>query len=161
MNASEKKFETIYEASVTQITRYVGAHVRDRQVAEDVVQEVYCTAWKKRKELLESENPMGWLTNTAKYKIMELQHRKDAFLLTLEESEINLECGEMGYEFAECKLVLGKNLSAKEYRLLMKRYYCEQSIREIADQEGTDENTLRMRMVRLKKKAERILGKVR
>lgn len=46
--------------------KIAGNHGMDR--AEDVVQEMFSLAWKRRKKVLSSEKPVGWLYIALHYK---------------------------------------------------------------------------------------------
>ena len=67
-----KEFDEMYRRTQAEIYKFIRYRVADKELAKDVLQETYYVAYKKWDILCEHSNPMGWLINTAKNKIREL-----------------------------------------------------------------------------------------
>lgn len=67
-----QEFDEMYRRTQAEIYKFIRYRVADKELAKDVLQETYYVAYKKWDILCEHSNPMGWLINTAKNKIREL-----------------------------------------------------------------------------------------
>ena len=84
---AEAIIQKIYEAEYEKLVRCaisylkVGnnkAHVVSR--AEDVVQDMFALAWERRRDVLSSEKPVGWLYITLQYKAKELLREENKWI---------------------------------------------------------------------------------
>ncbi|RPA66952.1 RNA polymerase sigma factor [Cyclobacteriaceae bacterium YHN15] len=68
--------KTFFEANIwplkNKLYRMAYLWVKDREVAEDILQSVFEKAWNRKNELQKMENPMGWMVRTLKNE--SLQH---------------------------------------------------------------------------------------
>lgn len=69
-----QEFDEMYRRTQAEIYKFIRYRVADKELAKDVLQETYYVAYKKWDILCEHSNPMGWLINTAKNKIRELNN---------------------------------------------------------------------------------------
>lgn len=150
----EKQFSELYSSSVNRVMAYVGAHVREKDLQEDIVQEVFATAWRKREDFLGSNNPVGWLINAAKYKILEAGRKAGGFTegVSFEDLEIFLPVMERGYEDVEWMEIMRKYLKPEEYRIFCQFYIRGQGVREMAVLGEVNEKNMRVKLYRLRKK---------
>jgi RNA polymerase sigma-70 factor (ECF subfamily) len=76
------------------LTKYVESRIPDSGDSEDIVQEVFETAWLKIDELMKHENPRGWLFIAVKLHIKtyygKLQFNDDGIIQNTEISELDL-----------------------------------------------------------------------
>lgn len=152
MNASEK-FSEIYEMYFLEIYRYVYHRVQNTYVAEDIVQETFCTALIKGSAFLEHPHPGRWLLCTARNKIRELSRKMRYWVpLPLEQEGPELAGEEKGYETKELELTAAEALSREEWELLCGYYLVGIPVRELARDYGITPENLRVRLTRLKKK---------
>ncbi len=131
------------------IIRY---RVADKELAKDVLQETYYVAYKKWDILCEHSNPMGWLINTAKNKIRELNKS-----LKKIECEVDLDADEYtftedGYGKSELDLIITKGLTEEEKNRFYKYFLHGYSISELAQLEKISENNMSVRISRLRSK---------
>ena len=125
---------------------------RRKELAKDVLQETYYVAYKKWDILCEHSNPMGWLINTAKNKIRELNKS-----LKKIECEVGLDADEYtftedGYGKSELDLVITKGLTEEEKNRFYKYFLHGYSISELAQLEKISENNMSVRISRLRSK---------
>lgn len=147
---TKEEFETLVEIGYEAVKNYVKRS-GNADVAEDITQEVFYIAWKKRAHLKSHNNQMGWLIKTAKYKIREYE-RELAKRRTEEPGDLPLTIGseEVAYQLTEWEVLLRGIMKEKEAELFLDHYYRGISVREIARREHIKEENLRMRLQRLK-----------
>lgn len=158
METEEQKFEALYREGAEKVRGYVRKKVPDRELTEDIVQEVFCVAWRKRGEFTASGNPIGWLIRAARFKIMEQYHRTDGCSLVLEECDERLGIAEPGYAVAEWMEILEDLLDQCNFRIFQDYFLRGYTMREIAEQKGMKENNIRIRLYRMKKRLNSKLG---
>lgn len=143
-----QEFDEMYRRTQAEIYKRVA----DKELAKDVLQETYYVAYKKWDILCEHSNPMGWLINTAKNKIRELNKS-----LKKIECEVGLDADEYtftedGYGKSELDLVITKGLTEEEKNRFHKYFLHGYSISELAQLEKISENNMSVRISRLRSK---------
>lgn len=108
-----QEFDEMYRRTQAEIYKFIRYRVADKELAKDVLQETYYVAYKKWDILCEHSNPMGWLINTAKNKIRELNKS-----LKKIECEVDLDADEYtftedGYGKSELDLIITSRLRSK------------------------------------------------
>lgn len=159
MKTVEQRFEDLYREGVEKVRIYVRKKITDRELTEDIVQEVFCVAWKKRREFTDSGNPMGWLIRAARYKILEQYHNTEScerFLLEEYDEEFGIT--EPGYEIAEWMEILEGLLDQYSFRIFQDYFLFGYTMKEIAQQKGMKENNLRVQLYRMRKRLHCQLG---
>ena len=66
----------LFDAHAEELCRLVHRMTGSREVAEEVVQEVFVTAWQRKADLSEIANPRAWLYRVA---LNHLRHRRRSF----------------------------------------------------------------------------------
>ena len=126
-----QEFDEMYRRTQAEIYKFIRYRVADKELAKDVLQETYYVAYKKWDILCEHSNPMGWLINTAKNKIRELNKS-----LKKIECEVGLDADEYtftedGYGKSELDLVITKGLTEEEKNRFYKYFLHGYSISEL------------------------------
>lgn len=67
-----KLFGEMYD----EIFQFALAYLRNKQLAEEAVQEVFYQAWCHADTLAEHENKRGWIYNAAKNEIMKIRSKE-------------------------------------------------------------------------------------
>lgn len=144
----ERLYAESYKAVKSYIKRYVGI-----ELAEDLAQEVFFVAWKKRDKLKEHDNQMGWLIKTAQYKIKEYRRRfpDKGWEYGLEDYPVTPQ-DDPTYELVEWESLFDGFMSKREIRMFLEHYYLGVAVGEIAKRERIKESALRMQLQRLKEK---------
>lgn len=147
-----EEYESFCRERYNEILRYVKRHLGVDK-AEDVTQEVFFIAWKRREAVLASKKPVGWLYNTAKNLIREAR-KKDArhSFAPFEDCTEVQGNGKMELELVEWKMILEEWMEPGERKLFMEHYVNGISVRELAMREDVKEEVLRMRLHRMKKR---------
>lgn len=146
-----KEFEALYRERFAAIKRYAAQRVGS-EMAEDIAQEVFFTAWVKWAELHQHNNKIAWLMKTARYKVWEYKRMVIETQPLQELDRYPLGKAEDTYELVEWETVLEGMMESRECRLFMEYYCLGIPMSKLASREKTDESTLRMRLQRLKNK---------
>jgi RNA polymerase sigma-70 factor (ECF subfamily) len=134
---------------------YAHSRVADNFQAEDIVQDVWVTAWKKIDDVFESSNPTGWLINALKNHL----HRYYEHLANNRElsDKLTFEADQAAAmpEFNHA-ISFASVLSPGELRIVKLK---EQGYkhREIAEMLGSSKGTIDSRLSRIKEKLARFL----
>ncbi len=101
--------KTFFEAHIwplkNKLFRMAYLWVKDKEVAEDILQSVFEKAWIREKQLQTMENPTGWMVRSLKNE--SLQHYKSSKRVQpLGENEYAAEESEEPDRTAEIKLVM-------------------------------------------------------
>ena len=131
----------LYEAVAPQLWRALVAYGRDREIASDAVAEAFAQYLGRREEV---RSPRGWLWKTA-FRIAsgELQ-RSDGARPPFEENAVVTEL--------ESLLELLATLPDRQRAVTLLRYYAGYEPREIAEVLGISASTVRVHLLRARRK---------
>lgn len=161
ITVDHQEFDEMYRKTYMEIYKFIRYRIKDKELAEDVMQETFCVAYKKWDIVRELSNPTGWLINTAKNKIREFNKtlKKLECEVALETDEYTVN--EDGYGKAELDIILLKGLSEEEKRRFVRYFVCGYTISEMAELEKISENNMSVRISRLRDKiAQNISGEL-
>ena len=143
---NQKEFEHLYEKHAQNLRKYLRGRIREEDV-EDVLQEVFYLAWKKRELLRECENPAGWLFNATKFKILENRRGCVDFEICLEEKEWERFGGKEDWmntqSLTEWRVLFEQYLDAREHRIVKAICMEGLSLAETARREKMPKESLR------------------
>ena len=112
-SAQDEIFEQYYKEYFQSLKGYAHASLQNWDIAEEITQDTFHTAWIKIDNFIKSPNPMGWLVNTLKFKIKNYERKRQHYLqLILETCEIekipsHTNSSEHEYDlFNFCKTIL-------------------------------------------------------
>ena len=161
MNKYDEFFHNLCKENYEQIFKYILVMIHDKTIAEDIVQEVFLIAYKKRKFIFSYENKRAFLykvsknlTNeyirkSQKYKIVELNENN----LVDEKDLCDLIYSRKDKKIDEEKYIdYVINELPQDKKQLYKLYYIDKiPMKNIASELHVNEATIRMRFVRLRK----------
>lgn len=156
MRGEKDDFFKFYLDTYLVALRYVSGMGEIHEIAEDVVQEIYCIAYENWDRLCirDMDSRRGWLFKAANYILYNLHRRKDNTTISIEligdMTEGMSVCAD--FESAEWKLVAQKMFSEKDRKLFEQYYILNYGIAEIAGELKTSEESVRMRLSRIRKK---------
>lgn len=91
----EEEFHQLYEATRTAVFGFALSIVKNKQDAEDVLQETYLTIYQSAKDYHSQGKPMAWIfTITRNHALMKLREHKKHQTFSLEELEHCLSQGQ-------------------------------------------------------------------
>lgn len=157
----EREFSKLYQKYQPFLLRYVSVLVKDKALAEDIVQETFCEVLDQFEKFCKHPNQKGWLVKAAGYKMKEISRKMNSKeLVPLQEDIIQPMKNDIGYEMKELDIVMSEVFDENEREYFLKYYLRGYSVKELADMEGVTENNMRVRLYRLKEKLRSLLNPV-
>lgn len=147
-------FREFYRDTYKKLLGYVSRMEELNESPEDMVQSIYCLAYRDWDRLQLHTNLTGWLYITANHISRNLRRREennDISLELLDESAIELRIY-ADYDAVEWKLTAHEILTEKDRAIFDKCYLENHSSSEIAAELGISEENVRMRLSRIRKK---------
>ncbi len=168
MNDADVFFQKLCEQYYADLGNFLLALTKDREMAEDLLQETFIIAWQKRAQLPSHPNPAGFLFQTARNCFKSAQRKRakeQRRLVPLEQQEAQpAQCAADEEllrqqdasidELCWVDAVLQK-LSAEERQLYEQHYLHKKSFVQLAREWGVSQTSLRMRAVRLRRKIQK------
>ncbi|MDR2044470.1 MAG: sigma-70 family RNA polymerase sigma factor [Clostridium sp.] len=154
-----KMIEELFREHYERLITYALGMSSGKTVAEDLVQETFFEAVRQAELLRRYSNPGRWLMKTLRFKLWNLNRKADRLaVVDLEERRAELLQMEEQYGMSEMEMMLGQILNRHE-RLLFDLYYIQgYSAAEMAKIEHTNENSIKIKIFRLRKKIMEQLG---
>ena len=152
MNAEQKhKIEELYLEMFEKMKIYAGCSLENEALAEEAVQDTFRIACQKPEQLCESVNPQGWLVQTLKYTICNMQSNRatakrivERYLLT----QINdLSVSE---DKLDLNVLYGNVADTEEFKLLAEMAIEGKSHLEMAESRGISVSACKKRVQRAK-----------
>lgn len=143
----------LYEEMFDMLLSYARASLEETPLAEEAVQETFQIACQKPEQLLESQNPKGWLVNTLKYTIRNTKRNRDgarqllAKYLATQTSDIAIS-----EDRVSLKVIYGDLAETEEFKLLKEMAVDGKSHLEMAKARGISVNACKKRVQRAKEK---------
>lgn len=155
--------QTLYARHHVRVFRFALRMVRDEQVAEDLISEVFLDVWRQAGKFEGRSAVSTWLLAIAKFKALSaLRKRKDAELdddaaAAIEDTADNPEVvaakKDTGNALRKCLTAL----SLEHREIIDLVYYHEKSVAEVAEIVGIPENTVKTRLFYARKKLAELL----
>ena len=154
-------FENLYQEQFFKLRYYAYAALNDWDRAEEVTQDVFLTAWRKIDQLVSSPNPQGWLVQTMKYTLKNVQ-RNDCIQARLFLSVVDPE--KLRTENAiestmEVENLYRTFLTQEEYHLLCRFVLEKATYKELSQELSINIWACQKRMQRILKKCRDYFGK--
>lgn len=147
-------FEELYRDEYENIKKYVRRMVVDCNGIEDIVQETFYEAYRKRRELQTHPNVQGWLRLTARNKVLKYEDKERKYSLDhdylLIQATDDHEQKFDAYKMAEFYSVIEKVLTEEEMEMLKGYYEYGYSAVEMADKWGLSVSNFKIRILRMK-----------
>jgi RNA polymerase sigma-70 factor, ECF subfamily len=147
-----QSFEELLEASARQLGQFLVSVIKDRALAEDVLQETLLIAVERQAELVSIENPRAWLFGVARNRALQaLRRRRRAFMAI----ERLIRPGDDSPDPAEAvavRDVLARVLSPDDRMLIVLRYVHGFSSSDLAAMTGRSADGIRQRLSRARKR---------
>jgi RNA polymerase sigma-70 factor (ECF subfamily) len=141
--------ESLFRAYAPELGRYLVAMVRDRALAEDLLQDTFCDALRARERRGEIANERAWLYGIARHRALRALRRGRRFQRAL------LRLGGSGPETQEGDEavvalldVLERELSPEQRALVLLRYVHGFQAAELAEMTALSPEAVRQRLSR-------------
>lgn len=147
--------QKLYISTSGKLMKYLMCMCRDRQLAEDVLQETYFEAFLNVECLKKHSNVTAWLYKTSSYKMLNAlkkQEKRNVSIDVLVEKNLEPSGEDRSLTNHECQIILETVLSSSERNLIWNHYMLGYSWREISVMNEVSEGALRTQMSRIKRK---------
>jgi len=147
-------FEELFYRCEQRLGRFLVQMVRDRQLAEDLLQDTFHDAFRDRGRLAAVENEEAWLYGIARNRALNALRRRRRFRSAIDRLVHRDDGqGETGdHELFALRDLLERHLSREEGALLILRYLHDFNAPELAVMTGQTPEAIRQRLARAKKK---------
>ena len=146
-------FQKMYMETYDGLLRYIAYVCRNRDIAEDILQETYFEAFLQYRILLRHDNVKGWLYKTAGYKMRNYMRKYEKGNVNLDSVQEFGSCEAM-YGETEWKMTLHRLLGKEDAEIFWQYFALGCTGSEIATRLGITENCLKVRMHRHRKKVQ-------
>ena len=155
----DHKIEKLYLEMFDKMKIYANCSLDNEMLAEEAVQETFRIACQKPEQLCESVNPQGWLVQTLKYTIRNMQSNR-ATAKRIVEKYLMAQFSDLA--FSEDKLdlnVLYENVAdTEEFKLLAEMAIEGRSHLEMATSRGISVSACKKRVQRAKEILRKKMG---
>jgi len=148
-----RAFEELFGRCEQRLGRFLAQMVRDRQLAEDLLQDTFHDAFRDRLQLASVENEEAWLYGIARNRALNALRGRRRLRVALErlvrrDNRVETE----DHELLALRDLLERHLSSQEGALLILRYLHDFSAPELAEMTGKTPEAIRQRLTRAKRK---------
>ncbi len=143
-------FEALFVQTEYSIGKFLVQMVRDRQLAEDLLQDVFHDAFRGRKQLASVENPTAWLFGIARNHALKTLRRQRRLRRALEvlARRRSPDQGELERDIVVIRDLLERHLDADDRALVLLRYLHGFEAVELAAMTGRSPAAVRQRLSR-------------
>ena len=155
--------QVLYGRHHVRVFRFGLRLVRDEQIAEDLISEVFLDVWRQAGKFEGRSAVSTWLLAITRFKALSaLRRRKDGELDdeaanaiedTSDDPEVTVTKKDTGDALRKCLTAL----SAEHREIIDLVYYHEKSVEEVAEIVGIPENTVKTRLFYARKKLAELL----
>lgn len=157
MNAEQsKRIAELYREMFEKLMSYARSSLKNEALAEEAVQETFRIACQKPESMCDSPNPQGWLVQTLKYTISNIQ-RSRATAKKILEKYVMTQTKEFSFSEDKPELsVLYENVvDTEEFKLLSEMAIEGKSHEEMANSRGISVSACKKRVQRAKETLQR------
>lgn len=144
------EIETLYVKQYDMLFIYAMRILKNGSLAEEAVQETFRIACQKADVLNKSENKEGWLLNTLKNVISNMERMQFRASRRMEEYATLLASLPERNDDIDLDVLYKDIASSEEYILIKELVFDQKSIRELAESRGISEAACKKRVQRAK-----------
>ena len=145
---TSSRVESLFAANQGQLGRFLVQMVRDRALAEDLLQDTFEDAYKARHRLEGVANPDAWLFGIARHRALASLRRTRRMRRAIERLGERRESGPESPACVEVMDVLDRVLTADDRSLVVLRYVHEFDASTLAELTGRSPAAIRKRLER-------------
>jgi len=157
-NEQEDFIAQLYHEMYSKLCIYAMNALKDRELAEEAVQDTFCIACMKVNSLISSDNPQGWITLTLKNvirNIIKSRSRMNSLIISaLSIEDIQIIAPEDDMEF---NVIYSDLLNKEDFKLLMMIVIDKYTMLEASEELGISIEACKKRVQRAKNKLKKII----
>ena len=143
------QLEELFKQHERQLGKYLVQMVRDRELAEDLLQDVFHQALRDTRGLTEARSPVAWLFGVARNQALSALRRRRRFWHAFERlATRSAETNMNDEELAAVNDLLERSLTPDDRALVLLRYLHGFSAVELAEMTGRTPAAVRQRLAR-------------
>ena len=151
-NRQRKQIDTLYDKNYDFLVSYAMVFLKNIALAEEAVQEAFAIACEKPQQVCNSPNPEGWLVNTLKNVIHNMERRRMAAEKVVTDClGDKLELLPAPVDHLDLKLLYGNIADTEEFRIMMALGPEGMSMPELAAELGISVSAAKKRAERARK----------
>lgn len=146
---SGTELEELFKQHERPLGKYLVQMVRDRELAEDLLQDVFHQALRDSRGLAEARSPVAWLFGVARNQALSALRRRRRFWHAFERlASRTSETSTNDEELAALNDLLERSLTPDDRALVLLRYLHGFSAVELAEMTGSTPAAVRQRLAR-------------
>jgi RNA polymerase sigma-70 factor, ECF subfamily len=147
--ALRQAVEDVFVRCQLRIGRYLAQMVRDRALAEDLLQDSFHDALRSRADLPAVRNPEAWLFGIARNRALAAMRRRRRFAAAVGRLAGRHQAAkDEDEELVAVRDLLERHLSAEDRALVLLRYLHDFDANELAEMAGLTPDAVRQRLSR-------------
>jgi RNA polymerase sigma-70 factor (ECF subfamily) len=147
--AADSAVEELFRAHAQEVGRYLVAMVRDRSLAEDLLQDTFCDALRARQQLRHVENERAWLYGIARHRALRALRRGRRLQRAIARLSGSREVAVQSDEALVALLdLLERELDPESRAFVLLRYAHGFRAAELAEMTGLSPEAVRQRLAR-------------
>lgn len=143
--------EGLFERCERRLGRYLAQMVRDRSLAEDLLQEAFCVALRSGSQLASARDQEAWLFGVARNLALQALRKRRRFQLALSRFPFRFHATDDPAEVVATRELL-EVLTPEDRSLLLLRYLHGFSAIDLAEVTGLTADAVRQRLSRARKR---------
>jgi RNA polymerase sigma factor (sigma-70 family) len=144
--------EDLFRRVEHRLGRFLAQLVRDRQLAEDLLQDTFHDALRSGSGLLEARSPEGWLFGIARNRALMSLRRRRRFDAALQRLSFRAAQQEAEIDVVAVRDLLERTLEPADRSLILLRYLHDFDAVELAEMTGLSADAVRQRLSRARKR---------
>jgi RNA polymerase sigma-70 factor (ECF subfamily) len=140
--------EALFRAHAPELGRYLVAMVRDRALAEDLLQDTFLDALRAQQQLPEVDNERAWLYGIARHRALRALRRGRRFQRAVVRMGGSSAAEEADPELVGLLDLLERELGPELRALILLRYVHRFQAEELAEMTGVSAQAVRQRLAR-------------
>lgn len=156
--SQSKKIETLYFEMFEKMMAYASSVLDSEALAEEAVQETFRIACQKPADVCQSVNPQGWLVQTLKYTIRNINSNRATVKKYLEQHTMaQLKEATVAEDSIDLRILYENVADTEDFKLLMEMAIGGRSHLEMAQSRGISVDACKIRVQRAKEALQRKL----
>lgn len=147
-----EKLEALFAQCEQRLGRYLAQMVRDRGLAEDLLQDTFIVALRAGPDLQPIANPEAWLFGIARHRALDALRKRRRFQSAIDRLSVRRQLSDEADAILALRDLLERTLSPEDRSLVLLRYLHDFDATELAEMTGLTADAVRQRLSRARRK---------